>query len=89
MISSLELKLTPAEAADDQLIRQLCAHKLKCPPEQLQVVVRRRSVDARKGDPKIVLVIDAYRNEDIKTEDVVLGLVKLVILAGIVLFMIV
>lgn len=63
MISSLELKLTPAEAADDQLIRQLCAHKLKCPPEQLQVVVRRRSVDARKGDPKIVLVIDAYRNE--------------------------
>ena len=37
----------------------------------------------------VLQIIDAYRNEDIKTEDVVLGLVKLVILAGIVLFMIV
>ena len=61
--SSLELKLTPAEAADEQLIRQRCAHKLKCPVDQLQVVVRRRSVDARKGDPKMVLVVDAYRNQ--------------------------
>ena len=37
----------------------------------------------------VLQIIDAYRNEEIKTEDVVLGLVKLVILAGIVLFMIV
>lgn len=64
MKSSLELKLTPAEAADDQVIRTRCAQKLKCPVEQLQVVVRRRSVDARKGEPKMVLVVDAYRNEE-------------------------
>ena len=60
---SLELKLTPAEAADEQLVRARCAARLKCPVEQVQVVVRRRSVDARKGDPKMVLVIDAYRNQ--------------------------
>ncbi len=63
MKSSLELKLTPAEAADEQIIHKRCAQKLKCPPDQLQIVVRRRSVDARKGEPKMVLVVDAYRNE--------------------------
>ena len=63
MTRSLELKLSPAEAADEQLIALRCAQKLRCPVEQVQVVVRRRSVDARKGDPKMVLVVDVYRNE--------------------------
>lgn len=63
MMSSLELKLTPAEAADEHLIRARCAARLKCPADQLQVVVRRRSVDARKGEPKMVLLVDVYRNE--------------------------
>ena len=63
MTRSLELKLSPAEAADNQLIALRCAQKLRCPVEQVQVVVRRRSVDARKGEPKMVLVVDVYRNE--------------------------
>ena len=69
MKSSLELKLTPAEASDHALIVRRCAAKLKCPADQLQVAVRRRSVDARKGDPKMVLLVDVYRNEQPPIEE--------------------
>ncbi|MBT9587884.1 FAD-binding protein [bacterium] len=62
MVRSLELKLSPAEAADPVRIQQVCARQLRCPAQELQVVVRRRSVDARKGDPKMVLLVDVYRN---------------------------
>ncbi len=37
----------------------------------------------------VLQLIDAYRDEQIKTEEVALGVVKLLILAGLVLFMIV
>mgnify|MGYP003606464358 FL=1 len=37
----------------------------------------------------VVQLIDAYRDEQIRSEEVVLGLVRLVILAGLVIFMIV
>ena len=37
----------------------------------------------------VVQLIDAHRQDELKNEDVVLGVVKLVILAGLVLFMIV
>ena len=37
----------------------------------------------------VLQLIDAYRDEQIRSEEVVLGLVKLVILAGLVIFMIV
>ena len=62
MVRSLELKLSPAEAADAQQVRHCCARKMKCRPDELEIVVRRRSVDARRGDPRIVLLLDVYRN---------------------------
>ena len=62
MVRSLELKLSPAEAADPDFVLQCCARKLHCPAQELHLVLRRRSVDARKGDPKIVLLVDVYRN---------------------------
>lgn len=63
MRRSLELKLSPAEAADPATVAQKCARKLGCQPSQIQVVVRRRSLDARKGEPRVVLQVDVYRDE--------------------------
>jgi uncharacterized FAD-dependent dehydrogenase len=62
MMRSLELKLSPAQAADPDQVRKACARQLRCLPEELQLVVRRRSVDARKGEPRMVLLVDVYRN---------------------------
>ncbi|MCA9780848.1 MAG: FAD-dependent monooxygenase, partial [Candidatus Eremiobacteraeota bacterium] len=56
----VELKLTPAQAADDQEILQLCAKKLKKNPSKISVVPVRRAVDARRGEPKIVLSLDIW-----------------------------
>ena len=56
----IELKLTPAQAADEQEILTLCARKLKKNPSKISVVPARRAVDARRGDPKIVLGLDVW-----------------------------
>lgn len=54
----LELKLPPAEAADPETVRRRCAEKLKRSPEKLQYRIQRRSLDARKGNPLVVLQIE-------------------------------
>ena len=56
----IELKLTPAQAADEQEILNLCARKLKKNPSKISVVPVRRAVDARRGEPKIVLGLDVW-----------------------------
>ena len=56
----IELKLTPAQAADEQEILKLCARKLKKNPSKISVVPVRRAVDARRGEPKIVLGLDVW-----------------------------
>lgn len=63
MPRSLELKLTPAEAADPAVVAQRCARKLRLDASEIKVVVRRRSLDARKGEPKMVLLVDVYQGE--------------------------
>lgn len=62
MQRSLELKLSPAEAHDEQAILLHCARKLGWPASETRVVLRRRSLDARKGDPKFLLRLDCYRD---------------------------
>ncbi len=57
---SLEFKLTPAQAADEAEILRLCAKKLGKKPNSLTVVPVRRAVDARRGEPKIVLSVEVY-----------------------------
>lgn len=57
----VELKLTPAQAADSGEILRLCAKKLKLNPKGLSVVPKRRAVDARKGEPKVVLQVEVWQ----------------------------
>lgn len=73
MIRQLELKLSPAEAQDGELLRKLCAKKTGWPAEELEVVVRRRSLDARKGNPRVVLRLEVYRGCQPEAEPVLLG----------------
>jgi uncharacterized FAD-dependent dehydrogenase len=58
----IELKLTPAQAADPQeverLARQRAQSQGKGAPDELTVVPVRRSIDARKGEPRVVLLLD-------------------------------
>jgi len=56
----LELKLTPAQASDDAEILRLSAGKLRKKAENLTVIPKRRAVDARKGDPKVVLAVEVW-----------------------------
>lgn len=58
---SLEFKLTPAQAADEAEILRLCAKKLGKKPNTLTVVPVRRAVDARRGEPKVVLAVEVYQ----------------------------
>lgn len=59
----LELKLSPAQAADAKEVLRLCAKKLKKKPNALSVVPLRRAVDARRGEPKIVLSVEVFEGE--------------------------
>lgn len=61
----IELKLTPAQAADPQEVMRLAAQRAqwKGPVQELSVVPVRRSIDARKGEPKIVLLLDLVKGE--------------------------
>ncbi len=57
----LELKLTPTQAADPDEVQRICAEKLGQQPACLSVVPVRRAVDARRGEPKVVLAVEIYR----------------------------
>jgi uncharacterized FAD-dependent dehydrogenase len=59
----LELKLTPAQAADQQEVLRVCAKKLKKKPSKISVVPVRRAVDARRGEPKIVLNVEVWQGQ--------------------------
>ncbi len=56
----VELKLTPAQAADPDEVKRQVALKAGLPEGGLHVVTVRRSVDARKGEPKVVLLTEAW-----------------------------
>lgn len=60
-MKSLELKFTPAEAADPEIVRARLAARLRWPAHQLQYAIRRRAIDARRGRVEVVLWIDAER----------------------------
>ena len=58
---TLELRLPPSQAADEAEVLRICAKKMRKKPEQLTVVPRRRAVDARRGEPRVVLAVDVYQ----------------------------
>ena len=70
MHTTLELSMLPAESTDVALIRNLAVSKLKnIPPgASVEVVVRRRSVDARSRFPVVNLRVDVYINEVVPQE---------------------
>jgi len=68
MVRSLELKLSPSEAADEQAVRLAAARKCGLPADQLTVAIRRRSIDARKGQPRVVLGLEVYHGEQPQPE---------------------
>jgi uncharacterized protein len=64
LIKEIELKLLPAEAADEAVIRKKTALLLSIKPQQLEEVLPlRRSVDARSKQPLILLRVAAYIGE--------------------------
>lgn len=70
---SLELKLLPAQADDPEEVRRQCARKTGWPLQEIHVVVRRRSVDARRGQPpRIIVGVDVYRGQPPEPEPRVL-----------------
>ncbi len=64
MNTLVELELTPAQAADPAAIRQACAARLGWASEEWRLVPRRRSIDSRRGQPRILLTVQVYRGEE-------------------------
>lgn len=59
----LELKLTPAQAADPQEVERQAVAACGWPAGSFAMVMVRRSIDARKGEPKVVLLLDLWKGE--------------------------
>ncbi len=77
MIKQVELKLLPAEAADEALARQRAIRKSRLPEKDVRdVVFTRRSIDSRGPRPLIVLRADVYASEAFQPEPALLGSLK-------------
>lgn len=74
MLKELELKLLPAEAADEAIVHRKVAQLLSVKPEQLDAVVPlRRSIDARGKQPLVLLRVAAYLGEKPQAEPAILS----------------
>ena len=77
MIHTLEIKLSPAEAANPDHIRSSALRIVNTTDdENIHVAIRKRSIDARSRSPKVVLSIEVYVNEEIKKQPSVLSELK-------------
>ncbi|MFM2136263.1 MAG: hypothetical protein RL021_1663 [Bacteroidota bacterium] len=63
MVRQLELVLLPEDAADKTAQLRQASDLLHVPAERLQIVLRKRSIDARSRQVKIRLFVDAYVDE--------------------------
>jgi uncharacterized FAD-dependent dehydrogenase len=63
MIRQLELVLLPQEAADKTAQLEQAARMLGLPIERIQLVMKKRSIDARGRTVKIRVFVDAYVDE--------------------------
>lgn len=66
MITTVELRLDPKSASSNQLIKNKIAEKLGKPvsPED-EIVIRRRSIDARQRNVIVNLTVDLYTGEPV------------------------
>lgn len=73
MVKELELKLLPAEAADEAVIRQRAIQKSRLRAQDIRSVrVMRRSVDARGARPVVRLRVAVYAGEAYEPEPAIL-----------------
>ena len=72
MQQTLQLKLLPAEAANDAIIREYAAKAIGCPEEDLSgLQLIKRSIDARGRQPHIMLTIRAFVREPYQERDII------------------
>ncbi|KAA3609289.1 MAG: FAD-binding protein [Calditrichaeota bacterium] len=65
MIKEIELNCTPSEAADSQSIERLVASNCQIEVQEINSIeYLRRSIDARSKQPKIILRLKVYINEE-------------------------
>ncbi|AEE52370.1 NAD(P)/FAD-dependent oxidoreductase [Haliscomenobacter hydrossis] len=77
MIQEIELKILPADARNEQLIRSKAAGKLKLQDDQIQEVrILRRSIDARGSQPIFLLKVAVYIGESYHGEPAILPQLK-------------
>ncbi len=77
MIKTLELKMLPAEAADPaEVQRRAIASCGRKKAEVSEVVIRKRSIDARGARPVIRIRVDVYINEVHQPEPALLSQMK-------------
>src|SRR5258708_4654229 len=64
MQQTLQLKLLPAEAATDSIIREYAAKAVGCPEEDISgILLLKRSIDARSKQPYIMLTLRVFVRE--------------------------
>lgn len=74
MAHEIELKLLPAEAANEALLLQRAAHKAGLSPTEItEVRVLRRSIDARGSRPVVLLRIAVYSDTPYQPEPAILA----------------
>ncbi|MBO8436599.1 MAG: FAD-binding protein [Spirochaetes bacterium] len=63
MIREIALTLTPEEAASEEMITQAVASKLRLKRSDFTFNIAKRSLDARRMDVKVQLVVEVYVNQ--------------------------
>lgn len=77
MLKEIELKLLPAEAADEGLIKRKVAEKCRLKADQIVAIKpTRRSIDARGRRPFVRLRVQAFINEPVPAEPALLKQLK-------------
>jgi uncharacterized FAD-dependent dehydrogenase len=65
MVKQVQLNLNPAEASDDTLIRKIAGHQAGVPVSDIKDLrIIRRSVDARRQNIRVNLVIEIFTGKD-------------------------
>ncbi len=65
MVKQVQLNLDPAEASNDKLIRKIAGHRAGMAPTDIKDIrIIRRSVDARKQNIRINLIIELVSGEE-------------------------
>jgi len=72
MQQTLQLKLLPAEAAEDPVVREYAAQAIGCPPEDISGYnLLKRSIDARGKTPHIILTLQVFVREPFHARELV------------------